>query len=128
MLRSNKKILCLLINKSHQPEYLEWGSEEKGLLLGSLYAGFLATQFPGGIIAPIIGARRLIGLAVLISAVLTIATPMVLNYGLIYAIPVRVTIGLAHVGFDHLYESAIMIRIQFKILYLPPGCFVSGGK
>ena len=67
------------------------------MLLGSFYYGFTATQFLGGIVAPVVGARLLFGLAVLISAILSLATPVAIHYGLVPTILVRTVIGLAQV-------------------------------
>ena len=58
----------------------------------------MATQLAGGIVAPMIGARRLLGSSVLLSAVLSLAIPMAASYGLVPVIMAQATIGLAQVS------------------------------
>ena len=63
--------------------------------------------------APVVGAGRLFGFAVFISAVLSIATPVAINHGLVYSILVRAVIGLAQVGLNTI-ENAVIIRLETK--------------
>jgi len=73
----------------------DWNSKEKGLVLGAFFYGYLTTQVLGGILAPVVGAGRLFGLSVLVSSVLSIATPIMAYYGHIPLIILRVALGVS---------------------------------
>lgn len=66
-------------------------------MLGAFFYGYLTTQVLGGILAPVVGAGRLFGLSVLVSSVLSIATPIMAYYGHIPLIILRVALGVSQV-------------------------------
>lgn len=72
----------------------DWNSKEQGIVLGAFFYGFITTQILGGIVAPLIGAARLLGLAIFASGVLTFMTPTVAYYGVVPLIIVRVLLGI----------------------------------
>ena len=76
----------------------DWNSKEQGVVLGAFFYGFITTQILGGIVAPIIGAARLLGLAIFASGVLTLMTPTVAYYGVVPLVIVRVLLGICQVG------------------------------
>jgi len=135
ILRSNMSLAIVAMTSNHSStdangtttcqQNFAWSSTEKGLLLGSFYYGFMATQLAGGIVAPMIGARRLLGSSVLLSAVLSLAIPMAASYGLVPVIMAQATIGLAQgVVFPAVYqlwcqwgpplESTLLLQITYS--------------
>jgi len=54
----------------------EWDSVLQGHILSAFYYGYLITQIPGGYIAAHFGGKHLFGGAILLSAILTLMTPM----------------------------------------------------
>ncbi|XP_014203438.1 sialin-like [Copidosoma floridanum] len=58
-----------------------WSEYTQGVILSSFYFGYTISQLPGGFVAEIIGAKHTIGLAVLFTAILTIATPVATLWG-----------------------------------------------
>ena len=75
----------------------EWNSKEQGVILGAFFYGFVTTQILGGIAAPLVGAARLVGLAIFVSGVLTLMTPTVAYYGVVPLVIVRVLLGISQV-------------------------------
>jgi ACS family sodium-dependent inorganic phosphate cotransporter len=52
-----------------------WNETTKGLVMGSVFLGYLSSQLLGGWIVNRIGAARMVGLAVLGFSLLTLVTP-----------------------------------------------------
>jgi len=77
------------------PVEFEWNSKEQGVILGAFFYGFVTTQILGGIAAPLVGAARLVGLAIFVSGVLTLMTPTVAYYGVVPLVIVRVLLGIS---------------------------------
>ena len=92
----------------------KWNSEEKGLVLGAFFYGYLTTQVLGGILAPIVGAGRLFGLSVLVSAVLSLMTPVMAYYGHIPLIVLRILLGISQVW----TSNTLIMVISFQYSYL----------
>ncbi|XP_023248638.1 putative inorganic phosphate cotransporter [Copidosoma floridanum] len=59
----------------------EWDEVTQGIVLSSFYWGYAASHLPGGLLARKFGAKRIIGLGVLFTALLSIATPKVTQWG-----------------------------------------------
>jgi ACS family sodium-dependent inorganic phosphate cotransporter len=53
-----------------------WDETTKGLVMGSVFIGYIASQLIGGLLAARIGAKRLLGLAVTAFSILTLLTPL----------------------------------------------------
>ena len=69
-----------------------------GILLSSFYYGYLFTQIPGGWLAYKYGGKRVFGLSLLITSVLTLITPVVTRKSIYLLIAVRILRGLAEVN------------------------------
>jgi len=84
---------------------LEWDLEDQGVLLGSFFYGFFATQMLGGILAHVVGGGRLVGLAILVSSVSNLISPIVAYSGLVPFIILRSLLGLTQgVVFPAIHE------------------------
>ncbi|KAK0095664.1 hypothetical protein PV326_007708 [Microctonus aethiopoides] len=72
----------------------EWDESLQGLILSSFYWGYVLTHLPGGILAEKFGGKYSLGLGILSTAIFTLITPVVVEYGGAYAlIVVRVLMG-----------------------------------
>ncbi|PSN50732.1 Vesicular glutamate transporter 2 [Blattella germanica] len=72
-----------------------WSSEVQGLVLSSFFYGYIVTQIPGGWLATRIGGKKLFGLGVAISALITLLTPALAAANLYLLVLGRVVEGLA---------------------------------
>lgn len=78
---------------SKYPKF-NWNSHEQGIILGSFFYGYVATQVPGGMLANRIGGKWVFGVGMLITAVFSLVTPMAANAGIEWLVAVRVVQGL----------------------------------
>ncbi|GFQ95872.1 hypothetical protein TNCT_280301, partial [Trichonephila clavata] len=81
-------------NEGFKGEQYNWDSKVQGLILGSFFYGYIATQLPGGILAERIGAKWLYGGGTLVTAVFSLLTPLAASWGTATFITVRVLEGL----------------------------------
>jgi len=71
-----------------------WSEAEQGWILGSFFYGYVLTQIPGGRIAELYGGKKVYGIGVLVTAVLTLVTPWAARTHLYLLVAVRVLEGL----------------------------------
>ncbi|XP_038051386.1 sialin-like [Patiria miniata] len=71
-----------------------WDQYTQGQILASFFYGYIFTQLPGGWLADRYGAKKLFGLGVLCTAVLTLVTPFAARAGYQWLIALRVLEGL----------------------------------
>ncbi|XP_014232260.1 sialin-like [Trichogramma pretiosum] len=73
----------------------DWDEYTQGIILSSFYWGYLFTNLPGGVIAERFGGRHTLGLGILSTSLLTLATPLVVRHGgLRGLIALRVLMGV----------------------------------
>ncbi|KAJ8360095.1 hypothetical protein SKAU_G00166200 [Synaphobranchus kaupii] len=72
----------------------DWDSETQGWILGSFFYGYILMQIPGGYLARKHGAKWLLGLGMLGTAIFTLMTPLAADMGAGYLIAVRALEGL----------------------------------
>jgi ACS family sodium-dependent inorganic phosphate cotransporter len=72
-----------------------WNETTKGLVMGSVFLGYLSSQLLGGWIVNRIGAARMVGLAVLGFSLLTLVTPAAASFSFTALIITRVALGIA---------------------------------
>ena len=72
----------------------DWESKEQGLILGSFFYGYVATQIPGGFLAEKYGGKWFFGLGILCTAVFTLLTPLAAEMGVALFVVCRVLEGL----------------------------------
>ena len=71
-----------------------WDAQTQGLILGSFFWGYLLTQLPGGIFAKRFGGKRVMGYGLLMTAVLTLLTPIAARWGVGALFVVRILEGI----------------------------------
>lgn len=82
------------INFKEFSKRFEWSEELQGIILGSLYIGYVIFQIPGGLLAGRIGGKPIIVTALSFTCFLTLCTPFLVTAGGANAlIVVRVIIG-----------------------------------
>ena len=72
----------------------DWDSKEQGLILGSFFYGYVATQIPGGFFAEKYGGKWFYGLGTLCTAILTLLTPLAAQAGVGFFVGCRILEGL----------------------------------
>jgi len=80
-------------DKSIGPQY-NWDSTHQGIILGSFFYGYVASQIPGGILSEKYGGKWVLGLGCLLSALLTLVTPLAAEAGIEALIAIRALEGL----------------------------------
>lgn len=83
----------LIFQKQDYP----WSTEVQGLVLSSFFYGYIMTQIPGGWLATRIGGKKLFGIGVGVSALVTILTPALASANLYLLVLGRVVEGLFEV-------------------------------
>lgn len=74
-------------------EALDWSPEKQGLVLSSFFIGYLLTQVLGGRLADRYGAKRVLGMAVVIWSIFTFLTPIAAMAGFAVLILARIGMG-----------------------------------
>ncbi|EDW13457.2 sialin isoform X1 [Drosophila mojavensis] len=82
--------------RMHQRSNHEWPESLQGFILGCFYIGYFVAHIPGGMLADRFGAKWVLGISMLCSALCTIFTPLIVEIfhekGLI---AVRILMGVA---------------------------------
>lgn len=71
----------------------DWTSAEQGQVLGSFFYGYILTQIPGGILAQRFGGRWVFGVGIVMTAILTLLTPLAANISVWFLVVVRILEG-----------------------------------
>ncbi|XP_069105865.1 sialin-like [Argopecten irradians] len=80
---------------TYQAAAFDWDESTQGLILSSFSYGYVATQILGGFLATKIGGKHIFGYGVLVTAILSLVTPVVAGVGTWALIALRVIEGLA---------------------------------
>lgn len=81
-------------------EKFDWSQQLQGMILSSFYVGYVLLHVPGGVLAEKIGGKPVIVGALVISGILSIATPLIVHTGGATALIVlRITLGIVQAGF-----------------------------
>lgn len=91
-----------------------WDETTKGLVMGSVFVGYLASQMVGGWLADRFGAARVLLYSVLSFSVLTLLTPLAASVSFATLIGARIALGVAE-GF------AVPATYAFIGRWSPPG-------
>ncbi|CAD1468967.1 unnamed protein product [Heterotrigona itama] len=59
----------------------DYREKRKGIILSSFYVGYVITHLPGGMLSEKFGGKYSLGLGILATAVFTLITPLVVEYG-----------------------------------------------
>jgi ACS family sodium-dependent inorganic phosphate cotransporter len=72
-----------------------WDETTKGVVMGSVFLGYLSSQLLGGWLVNRVGAARMVGLAVVSFSILTLLTPFAASLSFPALIAARVGLGVA---------------------------------
>ncbi|GFT09064.1 hypothetical protein NPIL_157211, partial [Nephila pilipes] len=72
-----------------------WSTNMQGVILGAFFYGYCISQIPGGRLAEIFSGKWVLGISILITAFLSLLTPLAAHYGVGYLITIRALQGLA---------------------------------
>ncbi|KYN14370.1 PREDICTED: putative inorganic phosphate cotransporter isoform X1 [Trachymyrmex cornetzi] len=73
----------------------DWDERTQGLILSSFFWGYILTHIPGGILSERFGGKYTLGLGILSTAIFTLLTPLVVQWGdAVGLIVLRVLMGL----------------------------------
>lgn len=100
-----------IVAMADEPDF-DWSSHEKGYLLGSFYYGYAIMQIPMGIIVKKISPHVCYGIAVLVSAMLTLLTPIAAKY-ISILLTFRILIGIVQ-------AAAVPAILSFMTQWAPP--------
>ncbi|XP_035828102.1 sialin [Aplysia californica] len=82
----------------------DWDPTTQGYILGAFFYGYIVTQLPGGWLASRFGGKRLFGLGVLCTSVLTLLTPVAARTSEYLFIALRILEGIGEgVTFPAMY-------------------------
>lgn len=84
----------------------DWDSQKQGSLLAAFFYGYIVTQIPGGWLANTFGGKRVFGIGVMATALLTLLTPPAAQFSFYAIFAIRVLEGLAE-GFAYPASHAI---------------------
>ncbi|XP_034244522.1 sialin isoform X2 [Thrips palmi] len=73
--------------------WFAWDAHKQNLILGSFFWGYLMTELPGGRLAEVVGARKVLGVSMLVSSLLTLITPAAANLSYLALVALRAVIG-----------------------------------
>ncbi|XP_070496442.1 putative inorganic phosphate cotransporter isoform X2 [Chironomus tepperi] len=59
----------------------EWDEEQIGIILGAFFWGYVITHIPGGLLSEKFGGKYTLALGILSTAIFTLITPVVINWG-----------------------------------------------
>lgn len=76
----------------------DWDSQIQGLILGSYFWGYILTSMPGGLVAETFGPTKTVGITTIISAVLTLLTPLAASWHYGVVIAIRFVLGFLGVS------------------------------
>ena len=90
-----------------------WDKEEQGLVLGSIFWGYMLTNIAGGVAATRYGGKRVIGLALACASVLTAVTPAAARSSVYAMLCVRVLLGVCLVSTDMFQDPTSIFKTCF---------------
>ena len=87
--------------------------------MGSFFWGYIVTQIPGGRLAELFGARKLLGYGILSTSIFTLLTPVAARASDSMLIISRVLMGLGEVGFDGTSKLVFsLLQPRYILLFL----------
>ncbi|XP_063991566.1 sialin [Diachasmimorpha longicaudata] len=96
ILRVNLSVaIVAMTSKSdkHAPEF-DWDSKLQGLVLSSFFYGYISTQFLGGWLSAKMGGKKIFGLGIASTALLTLITPPLTRTSVYVLVALRVVEGV----------------------------------
>eukprot|EP00105_Crassostrea_gigas_P039163 XP_019923311.1 PREDICTED: sialin [Crassostrea gigas] len=71
-----------------------WDKTTQGLILGSFFWGYLATQILGGWLAVKFGGKRVLGISMALCSLCTFMTPIAAHTGYVFLMIIRIILGI----------------------------------
>ncbi|XP_034951933.1 uncharacterized protein [Chelonus insularis] len=71
----------------------EWDEYEVNFVLGTFFWGYLCTEVPGGRLAEVIGAKKVLGIAMFTTSIISLLTPFAASLGYQVVAALRVVVG-----------------------------------
>lgn len=84
-----------------------WSPQTQGIIFSSVQYGMMLMQSPGGFLAGKLGTKKVVGIALLGSSLLTLLIPLAANLGLGFLLAARAVQGFTQVP-----------SISFHLLFL----------
>ncbi|XP_076803038.1 sialin-like isoform X2 [Clavelina lepadiformis] len=81
-------------NQTNSNGIFDWDSANQGLLLGCYYYGYVISNVPGAWLAKRYGFKLVIGVSMLVSAILTLATPLAAYASFELLVALQIFLGL----------------------------------
>ncbi|GFT30292.1 hypothetical protein NPIL_677321, partial [Nephila pilipes] len=82
------------IAKQSKGEKFNWDAKTQGMVMSSFFYAYFVTVLTGGYLAKRFGAKRVFGLGVILTSVLTLLTPVAVRWGTVPFIIVRTLEGV----------------------------------
>lgn len=102
------------IKESLKGERYNWDPATQGYILSAFFYGYFIVMLPGGYLAEKFGATRLFGFCIISTSLLTLLTPVVVRWGLVPLLVLRVLEGLGE-GATYPCVVAIISRWSPKL-------------
>lgn len=97
-----------------------WDEHQQNLILGSFFWGYLMTELPGGRLAEVVGARRVLGVSMLLASLLTLVTPAAANLSYLAIVALRAFIGFLLVStFRYLHSASVTVFLPGDVVSIP---------
>lgn len=90
---ANISSTALPLTDEPEVKRFNWNEQQKQLILGSFFWGYILTELPGGRLAELVGGHRVFGHSMLWASVLTLLTPFAANIGLTAMVVLRAVLG-----------------------------------
>ena len=79
--------------KTSPSSKFDWDENQKQLILGSFFWGYILTELPGGRLAELIGGHRVFGHSMFWASVITLITPVTAHMGFEAMVVLRAVLG-----------------------------------
>ena len=86
------------------PDYIP--VDMQGVVLSSYFYGYIITPFFGGFISERLGAKRVLTVAMIMSATLTLLTPLAIRINIYLTVVLRILLGLFSVS-NNVFSSRL---------------------
>jgi MFS transporter, ACS family, solute carrier family 17 (sodium-dependent inorganic phosphate cotransporter), other len=80
-------------HSSHNSPRFNWDENQKQMIFGSFFWGYVLTELPGGRLAELVGGHRVFGHSMFWASVITLLTPAIAHMGFIAMVVQRVFLG-----------------------------------
>ena len=96
-----------------QIQEFPWSPSLQGIVLGSFFYGYILSQIPGGWLAARHGGKRVFGIGIAVTSLITLITPLLARLSIYLLVLGRVIEGIFEVN-KFVYKS----KIKFTNIYI----------